>query len=534
MLENANITASSNKLIEYHLGKANHQPTGCNVALVQTGLMVCALVGLLYAIPAYEYRKEDEERYLNVVGTCHMAVLICYVAADMFFRMHLAKQWPDKELEGIISAPLTNDEFWRQNIIIGICAAISAGPYVTTAYTNPPPDLSFGWLLAYSAFVLMTEAILHFLSVKLTLVHPVYGFFPRTASQLYTYLFEHKKSTEELEEIEASKALKAKQYYLEQKIKGSSRELLASFVPSLGQIDVAKLTEFLDKASTEQFSAMLNRQQPIENSWPFYIEIMARLLGALTVLSACLGYAANPFLLFQDETHSWWAALLTTFFPLYFFGVLLGYFGDEYGIRTLNDLDSLVKNIGHLWRGEPLRLPLICRLYPMTTFFLIVAINIPLLVYSPAAASEMTQEAFESVVSEQAMTALQVLAKLGTFILAWYAPLDFQLLMLKYATQYLGTGDIQRIILLAARLETLAEDMLQLNKENVLDIEGRINAILGPDIENPPVNSTHESRNSSCCWGFFNSASDVSSGGDDSQTPLLKKSIESDIESHSI
>ncbi|MCD8524992.1 MAG: hypothetical protein LRY67_04470 [Gammaproteobacteria bacterium] len=472
MINNTPVTDSTDKLLDYHLGKVNHQPTGCTVALTQTGLMTCALVGLLYAIPAYQYRKEDEERYLDVVGTCHMAVLICYVAADMFFRMHLAKQWPDKELEGIISAPLTNDEFWRQNIIIGICAAVSAGPYVTTAYTNPPPDLSFGWLLAYSAFVLVTEAILHFLSVKLTLVHPFYGFLPRTVSQLCTWSCGHKKSTTELEKIEESKKLKTRQLYLEQKIKGSSRELLASFLPSLGEIDTDNLTQFLNKTPTDQFATLLSIQQPIEKPWPFYIEIMARVIGALTVLSACLGYAANPFLLFMDKTGSWWEALLTTFFPLYFFGVLLAYFGDEYGIRMLNDFDSLVKNIGHLRRGEPLRLPLICRLYPMTTSFLIFAINIPLLVYSPAAASEMTKEAFESVVSEQTMTALQVLVKLGTFILAWYAPLDFQLLMLKYATQYLGTGDIQKIVLLAARIETLAEDMMQLNKKKCIRYRG--------------------------------------------------------------
>lgn len=38
----------------------------------------------------------------------------------------------------------------------------------------------------------------------------------------------------------------------------------------------------------------------------------------------------------------------------------------------------------------------------------------------------------------------------------------------------MGIGDTQKLILLAARLQTLAEDMLQLSETNVADIEQRI------------------------------------------------------------
>lgn len=487
---------NTNKLIEYHLGKINHQPTACNIMAVQTGLMFCALAGLLYAAPAYAYKAKDEERYLNVVGTCHMAVLICYVAADMFFRMHLAKQWPDKELDGIVAAPLTKYEFWRQNAIIGLCAAISAIPYVTTAYTNPPEDVSLGWLLAYAAFVLVAEAVLHFLSVKLTLDHPFYGLLPRKATQLLNYLGGNQKSPIELQNIEDVKNLKSKQERLERRIKIASGELLASFIPGLGQLHIVKLNEFLQKSSEEQFAVLLKLKQSVEKPWPAYIENTARLLGAVTVLGACLGYAANPFLLFMDETGSWWKALLYTFFPLYFFGVLLAYFGDEYGKRILNESALLIENIGRLWQGEALKLPLICRLYPITTSFLVCAVNIPLLIYSPAAAQEMTELAFKSVVSPEIMTMLQVFAKLGTFIFAWYAPLDFQLLMLKYVTQYIRTGNIQKFILLATRIETLAEDMLQLNEKNVTDIEERIKELPNSKIE--------DSLQSHACTSFWN------------------------------
>lgn len=498
----SNTAINTNKLIEYHLGEINHQPSACNVMAVQTGLMFCALAGLLYAAPAYAYRVKGEERYLNVVGTCHMAVLICYVAADMFFRMHLAKQWPDKELDGIVAAPLSNDEFWRQNAIIGLCAAISAIPYVTTAYTNPPADLSLGWLLAYAAFVLVAEAVLHFLSVKLTLDHPFYGLLPHKATQLLNYLGGHQKSPSELQNIEDAKDLKSKQERLERRINISSGELLASFIPSLGQLDIAKLTEFLQKPSEEQFIFLFNLKQPVKKPWPAYIENTARFLGAVTVLGACLGYAANPFLLFMDKTDSWWKALLCTFFPLYFFGVLLAYFGDEYGKRILNESALLIENIGRLWQGETLKLPLICRLYPIITFFLVFSVNIPLLIYSPAAAEEMTELAFKSVVSPEMMTMLQVFAKLGTYILAWYAPLDFQLLMLKYVTQYIRTGNTQKLILLAARMETLAEDMLQLNEENVMDIGKRIEEI--PDSKTEDSLQSHARTSSWSLFGCLN------------------------------
>jgi hypothetical protein len=479
----SNTAINTHKLIEYHLGEINYQPAGFKVTFVQSGLMFCALVGLLYAVPASEYRsRNDVEHALNIAGSCYMSVLICYVAADMFFKMHLEKQWPHKELNGIVSPPLTSADFWMQNLVIGVFAFISGVPFASTAYTYPPAGLHSGLLYSYLAYVFVAEALLHFLPVKLTLEHPFYGALPRKAGQLWNYVRQHQKNPAELQQIQQAENLRSRRERLERRIKDASDVLLASFIPKLGQLDAEQLTQFLEKSSKEQFESLMRSNQPVAQLFPVWIENTARFLGAVIVLGSCLGYAANPFLLFMDWTGSWWGALLSLAVPLYFFGLLMTYFGDEYGKRILTDLATLVENMGHLRHGRALKLPLICRLYPVLMTALIM-INIPLLVYSPAAAEQMMELAFNEVASSGVMTMLTVLAKVGTFILAWYAPLDFQQLMLKYVAQYIKTGDEHNLLLLSARVQTLAEDMLQLNAANVTDIEGYIEKQPDPKIE---------------------------------------------------
>lgn len=404
---------NTDKLIDYHLGKINHQPTIGRVIAVQSGLMLCALVGLLYAVPASDYSADSpEERALNIAGSCYMSVLICYVGADMFFRMHLEKQWPDSELEGIVAAPLTPADFKRQNYIIGICALASGIPFSTTAITYPPEGISLGWTIAYVGYVLVAEAVLHFLPVKLTLDHPFYGTLPRWGLELWNYLRQQQKTEDEFQLIESAKDLKSRREELGKRIKNVSDHLLASFIPSLGQLDKNKLNVFLNQSSQEQFEHLLSIEQSAEQNFPTWAMNTARFLGAVTVLGSCLGYAANPFLLFTNWTGSWWKALLCVAFPLYFFGVLIAYFGDEYGKKILTDLALLSENMGTLLQGKALKLPLICRLYPisMTCF---VLVNISLLIYSPAAAEQMMGLAFKPVASSTVIMMLTILAKAG-------------------------------------------------------------------------------------------------------------------------
>lgn len=492
--------AAPSSLIDYHLGAANHQWSGERVLAIQAALALCAAVGALYWVPASEYKAENAAtQALNIVGSCFTTVLICYTGADMFFRMHFAKQWPDQTLQakGIISPPLSKHEFWRQNAVLGIFAFISGIPFSTTAITYPPQGITAGLnfeCIAYFLVILMAEGMLHFLPVKLTMVDPFYGTIPRWIEQLQDYCFKSQQQRNvQAVQQRAAQALNGRKQALAAQISSQSSALLNSFFSESGKLDATKLNPFLEKSAAVQFDELRAiealRANPGFAPW---IESCARFLGAALLLTSCLGYAANPVIIFLElcQSNIAWeglAALGVCFaVALYFFTILMTYFGDFYGRRILSDMSCLKNNISALLAGQtPHQLPFLYRLYPQVMSGC-VAINALLLCFSYAAPAQMLealrlpiQIACGKAWEDALMTLLTVLICPGTFFMAWYAPLDFELLAAKYITQYLG-GCLgapveQEMVVLMARLQTLSEDMLLLSSDRVvLAMENRM------------------------------------------------------------
>jgi hypothetical protein len=122
-----------------------------------------------------------------------------------------------------------------------------------------------------------------------------------------------------------------------------------------------------------------------------------------------------------------------------------------------------------LWGNDAVKLPIEVRLYPKLMSSLVL-INVFLLVYSPAAAEEMMEFTFKSVVSPEVMTMLNLFARIGISILAWYAPLDFEKLMLRYIVQYTQKNESQKIMMLYVQLTALEQDVLRLSDQVVLDM----------------------------------------------------------------
>ena len=155
------------------------------------------------------------------------------------------------------------------------------------------------------------------------------------------------------------------------------------------------------------------------------------------------------------------------------------YFGDFYGRRILSDISCLQNNISALLAGQPPhQLPFLYRLYPQIMSGC-VAINALLLCFSYAAPAQMLEAlrlpieaACGKAQADAWMTLLTVLVCPGTFFMAWYAPLDFELLAAKYITQYqgawLGAPTEQDMVVLMARLQVLSEDMLLLSSDRVV------------------------------------------------------------------
>jgi len=172
--------------LRYHLLE-NHLPTGRDILYQQAALLLLALVGLLYASPAEANSANETEKILNVIGTCFTACIVPCSSTMIFYEMHVAPQYVPTVLKDILVAPLSSQDYLRQNIIIGFFSLLSAIPFATVAFAfNFPIDqTAFIFFLIY---VLFANTLLHFLPVKLTLADPIYGALPRFIYKVASYL----------------------------------------------------------------------------------------------------------------------------------------------------------------------------------------------------------------------------------------------------------------------------------------------------------------------------------------------------------
>ena len=446
-------------LVEYHLGEKNHLPSGWHIAKLQTAIITLSLAGFLYEPPAEQHGHTESQKALNVVGTCYTAVFMCYVATDIFIKEHIGKQHVPEELADVIEPGLTLEEYVRQNWIIGGLAFLSAIPYATTAIAYPFDPL--GLFVLYLIYIAIATTLLHVLPVKLTLEHPIYGAPPRWCQSLWRSITCHPITEEKQRALDKRNALNGKRQHLAGKVSNAKDHFLASLVPSLGQIDENKLAAYLTISNQEKLNYLMRFDLPTPQlpEIPTYI---ARFIGVMIELGASLGYAANPYLVIKDWVGFWWLAAIIVAPSLYLFGVLMAFFGDLFGLKILTDLG--------VWGENVVKLPIEFRVYPKLMLSAIV-VNLFCMVYAAAAAQEMMERAFSSKVSPEVMEFLNVIAQIGISILAWYGPLDFQKLIIKYIAQYTQSNASGKIMELTSRLEALESDILRLKENEFTDCE---------------------------------------------------------------
>ncbi len=445
------VTQELETLFAYHLSE-NHLASSRSIILQQLALLSLALVGLLYATPAAENAKTETEAILNIIGTCFTACIVPCAATISFYNMHVAPQYVPDELKDILSPPLTPEEYLRQNIIIGFFSLLSAVPFATVTFAFKLP-IDFSLFIVFIAYVLIANTLLHFLPVKLTLQHPVYGALPRFFHNTALYFMGHKLSEVDIlalaKKNERNQSVSAAISIL----KNAKAHFLSSLIDDL---DTAK-----DKLTAHQsIDSLLSEILSCYKDSPTLSDqaiISARVMGVVIVCLSCLGYLANPYLVFRDKFHfSPWAAALCTTPPMYFFGILLAFFGDTFGQRLLADIA--------LQGPSVIKLSVIAKLYPkMIT--LLSAINLSLVYFSAAAAKEMMRIAFEKILPVWAMTALYVVAHLGIGLIAWYTPLDYEKILLSYCAQYGHEEPHKSIMVFKAQFEALLHDLNRLKPE---------------------------------------------------------------------
>lgn len=444
-------------LLQYHLDGNGGRLTCRNLVCQQGLLLFFSLAGLLYAPAAFKNGKNETESWENVIGTCYMSCVILYVAADIFIKDHINKQKIPDSLSDCLEAPLTLEEYRYQNLMIGFFSIISAIPLSTTALSFSV-DIPFPAFFIYVIFILVANTVLHFLPVKLVLEHPVYGALSQGLKRIWDYLLGKKKSVDEIFFEQRKKINQAQRQTLANNISNATEHFLARLTSHPFKIDEDLLNHYLSLKSDEKLTYLISFYTPISQI-SSNAASASSIVGASIILISCLGYVANPYLVFLQLLKSWWLAAIIAAVPIYFFGILLAYFGEIYGERILRDLMH--------WGPGIVKLPLELKLYPQYMIPLL-AMNAYLIVFCAAAAKEMMTLAFNNRVSPPVMCALNVFAQIGLSILGWYAPLDFEKLLLGYVARYgfnCFDSNAQKVMQIAAQLKDVEADCLRLSHQ---------------------------------------------------------------------
>lgn len=476
-----NIQTAIDTLLEHHI-KENHLPTGYAVARKEIILLILGLGGLNYVPVAYYNGKTVTISIINAITTAILGELILYSSGKIYYDIKIAPQYITEELKNIIQAPLTERAFIREVLAQLFFAAASAVPLATTLFEA---DLQIfkdnPWLFWLAlAYIEIVNTAMHLVPIELTMRDPFYNFPIRFLSWLSGFLpiTFPKICPLEIDETDSNAALAQRA-----KIWRRLHPLLVNAKQNfLHKLSIQKTDDIQSQLSFYQS----NPQKLLKDLLACYVatptlnaktRIIARTTGGLLVAGACLGYAANPYLVFKNDFHfSMTSAISITILPIYFFMVLMAFFGDSNGQRALQDMSALFFQTATLQK----HLPTLAKFYPLT-FILTIAVILFVIAFAGAPGREMMMNAFENVFPTWLMIMMMGVVDLGIgTLLSSYVLLDFTKVMLNHYAQHYGAEPQKGIAIMKAKIEALIRDFKRLHPEFAQDLENHILSLM-PD-----------------------------------------------------
>jgi len=464
------------RLFRHHISE-NHLPEGNQLFRKEMILLVLGLGGLNYVPVAYQNGSTIPIKIIDAVTTAILGETVLYTSGELYYKMKVRPQYVAEDLTGIIEAPLTKEEFFKEVLGQGVLATASAVPLATTLFDAHLKIFEQFPALFWSAFafILGVNAAMHLVPIELTMRDEVYGFLPCQFQRAWRWASNYQPSAKELGD---------------EKRFGARKVVLDRINPTLAN---AK-ENFLNVLIGENLTEMQERLRAYESAPDELLKDMlacyaetaqlnvvtkntARVLGAGTMSLACLGYAANPYLVFRNYFElSIGAAIGLTIVPIYFFMLLMAYFGDGMGVRLLQNMLSL-KDILFGQASMRKKLPLVAKLYP-TAFSILTAVILVVVAFSGAPAREMMQMAFASIFPAWLMKGMMGVVDIGLAMLAWYVPLDFTKMMLSYYMQYHGAAPAKSVAIIKAKIEALMCDFNRINPDLAEELESRLKPFL--------------------------------------------------------
>lgn len=488
------------KLTRYHISEDN-LPNLYNLLKKEVVLLFLGLGGLNYVPIAYQNGSTMAIKIIDAVTTAILGVMVLYKSGETYYQVKIKPQYPDAALQGIIESPLTMEKFWKEFIIQLILAEASSAPLATTLFDA---HLAFfeqhpGYFWACFAFILEVNTAMHLVPIEIIMRNPVYGFPLHLFSPLWRFLFPPTvKELQDAEEKEQRNQTLQETHFILAIAK-------KNFFNQLTRESQEQIQERINQYTNDPeqlLQDMLSCYAPIAPLNP-YLKNTARILGALTVSTACLGYAANPYLVFRNYFgFSVGASIGLVAIPIYFFMVLMAFFGELIGLRLLQDILSL-KDILIGKASLQQKLPTTAKIYPYA--FGIAAIGVLCIVaFAGAPGREMMKMAFNDVFPAWLMFIMQGIVDLGIgVLLGSYVPFDFTKMTLGYYARFCDDGWAKNIITLETKVEALLNDFTHINPKLAQTLADRIKTLMPqktqPDLE---LNSGNAYRNDSSCIKF--------------------------------
>ncbi len=504
-------------LLRYHI-KENHLPDGYTVFRKEAILLFLGLGGLNYVFVAYQNGSTFAIKVIDAVTTAILGLEVLYISGLIYYNIKIQPQYVDSALEEIIQAPLTKEKFFREMIGQSILATASAVPLATTLFdTDLEIFKDHPWLfwLTFS-FILAVNAAMHLVPIELTQRDKFYGLLFHQLTRLSRWITCYQLSAAEAERAErlAERAV-----------------ILDAINPVLNN---AK-ENFLHVLACEndyEIQARLQRYQNLPDALlkemlACYIATpalnpgakkAARILGGGFVSVACLGYAVNPYLVFRNDfSFSIEGAVAITAMPIYFFMVLMTFFGDGMGVRVLENMLSL-RDVAFRRASIQEKLPTAAKLYPEAFAFLMLGVAV-IMAFAGAPGREMMQIAFAEIFPAWLMIIMMGVVDIGIgMLLGGFVAFDFAMIMLNHYAQYQGADFEKNIVIINAKIEALLRDFKRINPEFAATLKTYI--ILNTPCVDPVQNNESfiQSQLSSCCACLYSKPDDLDA---DQRVPLL-------------
>jgi|GEM_PF-7071544 len=537
-------------LLEYYLSDEKSLPKTSKMIGEQIILWTVSLSGApLYAIPADDYAVShyDEDnlalRIYIILSTCIPCIAVLYNSTVYFLEFHRKEEIPSV-LSEVLQSPMTANEKLLKKFTLGIGSVLSAVPLAAISVLYPIPGFPewFRWFQA--AVVGIDNALLHFLPIELAFQNPIYRF-PFLPFE-YTWKCLHHQSLK-------AKEAEAARY---QSIRTLLINVLASAKKAL-EVDAVTLNfkglssrinlpddlqrqTFIQLSGTKAMEALLKygaAHRFLESDKSFSLlkhPVTLRtveMIGSLWLLAGSAGYFAAPINGMQAITGDEVTGLLLSSVSVYFFAVLIAFFGKS-ALRGLYDYLTQ-------WDNIQAKIPLPLKLNPVFSLFFLLSL-VPMSVFTYASAVQLIEDNLGTSLAF-ARSALVDISMSSLILLCVSAMIDFYCIVSNLQTLHFGKkNDAQWVVELSARIDELMNGIQHVKgqllagwvktldndlKQRVLDISDDmlvsesddeesplLRAELGPDsidgltddgLTEPLIRLQEENSTMANCWQCF-------------------------------